>query len=111
MKDIASRKVLNSNEASTFDPLTDQPGKGFNPASISDFVSILCFVIMGLLDNLSHLHKSLYGVHRKLSRRTRRPCRRIYLLDQCSFAIMAHARRGNNDNAPAQARFRFAPEI
>jgi hypothetical protein len=111
MKDIASRKVWNSKDASTFDPLTDQSGRDFNPASISDFESILCFVIVGLLDYLSHLHKSLYIVYRKPSLARAAPVDEFILQDPSSFAIMAHVRRGNNDNAPAFERFRLTREV
>jgi hypothetical protein len=97
---MASRKVWNSKDASTFDPLTDQSGKGFNPASISDFESILCFVIACLLDNPSHLHKSFYAVHRKPALERVDPIDEFILQDQSSLAVMAHVmRRGNNDKA------------
>jgi hypothetical protein len=59
MKAIASRKVLNSNDASTFVPFTDHSGKGFNPDFISDSVSILGFVIGCLLDKVRGAHKFL----------------------------------------------------
>jgi hypothetical protein len=112
MKDMASRKVLNSKDASTFEPLTDQSGKGFNPASISDFVSILCFVIACLLDNLSHLHKSLCAVHRIHAAGRLDHIHEFSALDQASLAIMAHVCCRNNDRArPAPADLGPLPRV